>query len=123
MTNANFQAIYDKLTGIIPEDWEKLIYRADYGHNSWSMIFYLLQDNGTIKDCYSMKEVSRGELIKLFAELNMKLKARRDVEGWHVMTITIARDGTFKTDFVYDDISGKLTEYYKDWDRKYLFHA
>ena len=70
-----------------------------------------------------MKKVSRGELIKLFSELNAVLKESRDVEGWHVMTMTIERNGTFKTDFVYDDISGKLAEYYKDWERKYLFHA
>ncbi len=122
MTNANFQVIYEKLTSIIPVDWEKLIYRADYGQDSWSMIFYVVQGNGVIKDCYSLKGVSRGELIKLFSELNAKLEASQDVEGWHVMTMTIARNGTFKTDFVYEDISENLAEYYKYWERKYLFH-
>ncbi len=122
MTDANFHAIYEKLSGIITEDWEKLIYRADYGHDSWSMIFYVIQGNGVIKDCYSLKGASRVKLIKLFSELNAGLKESRDIEGWRVMTMTVLRDGTFKTDFVYDDISGNLAEYYKDWERKYLFH-
>ena len=107
------QTIYEKLTSIIQEDWEKLIYRADYDHDSWSMIFYLLQKNGIIKDCYSMEEISRGELIELFSELNTELKECRDIEGWYVMTMTILQDGTFKTDFVYDDISRNLADYYK----------
>lgn len=122
MTDANFHAIYEKLSGIITEDWEKLIYRADYGHDSWSMIFYVVQGNEAIKDCYSLKGVSRGELIKLFSELNAELKESREMEGWYVMTMIVSRYGRFKTDFVYDDISENLAEYYKDWESKYLFH-
>ena len=38
------------------------------------------------------------------------------------MTMTVSRDRTFKTDFVYEDASGNLAEYYRYWERKYLFH-
>ncbi len=38
------------------------------------------------------------------------------------MTMTVSRYGTFKTDFVDEDVSGNLAEYYRDWERKYLFH-
>lgn len=37
------------------------------------------------------------------------------------MTMTVSRYGTFKTDFVYEDVSGNLAEYYRYWERKYLF--
>lgn len=122
MMSDNFQAIYDKLSGIINDEWIKLVYRADYGCGSWSMIFYLVQEDGTIKDCYSLAGVPRELLSRTFAEINVFLQEWHEREKWFVMTMVISSDGTFKTDFVYEDVSENLMDYYKEWEGEYLSH-
>ena len=96
MTGKNFQAIYDKLSSTITEYWEKLIFRADYGHDNWSMMFYLVQEDGIIKDCYSMKGASRDKLIKLFIEINAELQEWRKIRsGCNYPRVEVGKALTF----------------------------
>lgn len=120
MHDTIFQKIYETISGVIHEDWTKIIYRADYANGSWGMIFYIATNEGLIKDCYSLHGISQAKLLDVFSSLNSQIKEWQTKEKWSVMTISISSDGKFKTDFDYNSISENVIDYYKKWENKYL---
>ena len=124
MNNEIFQKIYDMLADILPVNWAKVIYRADYAEGSYGMKYYAAGDDGKFIDCYSLPNVSRPQSIKAFRDINNFLSPVRanlpEKDRWSVLTMTINADGSFKTDFDYTDISEASIAYMEEWEKKYL---
>lgn len=75
-------------------------------------------------DCFSQKEISKAQIIKLFMDVDKILASERktldDKSRWSVMTMIVEADGNMRTDFEYSDISENVISYEQSWKDKYL---
>lgn len=124
MDSKFFQDIYNRLEPVLPEKWEKVIFRADYTEGSYSMKFYVDFGDGVYVDCYSFSGISKSQLIKVFVTIDKVISPEREKltkeKKWSVLTMIIDAKGDFKTEFDYSDISESSIEYQAKWEKKYL---
>lgn len=119
-----YQTIIDRLVDYLPDGWKTVIFFAGYTDGSYSMKYFYETGDKNYLDCFSMSEVSKFELIKLFMEIDKILSVHRKEFGsdkaWTVFTMIVDSDGNMKTDYEYDDHSEDMIEYEKSWEEKYL---
>lgn len=124
MDNKVFQDIFDILQPVLPKEWKKFLLFIGYTEGSYTMKYYTCNDSGVYIDCFSQKEVSRAQLIKVFMSIDKLLSPERkklDVEHrWTVMTMIVSADGSMKSEFDYKDISESAIQYEREWESKYL---
>lgn len=122
MKDIPYQDIFDTLQEVLPDDWRKVVFYAEYGENSYSMKYFVDTGNGEYTDCFKLKDISKQDIIKAFAVIDSKIMpVRRELskkDTWSVMTIVIDDNGNFKVDYEYS--SEGLTEHYEKWKEKYL---
>lgn len=122
MKDIPYQDIFDTLQEVLPDDWRKVVFYAEYGENSYSMKYFVDTGNGEYTDCFKLKDISKQDIIKAFAVIDSKIMpVRRELskkDTWSVMTIVIDDKGNFKADYEYS--SEGLTEHYEKWKEKYL---
>ena len=122
MIDIPYQDIFDILQDVLPNDWRKVVFYAEYGENSYSMKYFVDIGNGEYTDCFRLKDISKQDIIKAFAVIDSKIMpVRRELskkDTWSVMTIVIDDNGNFKVDYEYS--SEGLTEHYEKWKEKYL---
>ena len=118
MTIKLFQKIYEKLNVYLPEEWEKIVYYAYYPtDDSYDMKFYVNVDQ-KYKSCFDF--INHYKIADLFSDIDDLIYPIRETmnDKWTIMTITVEKNGKFKTDYVYDRINE--TEFFKKWESQYL---
>ena len=124
MDNKVFQDIFDILQPVLPKEWKKFLLFIGYTEGSYTMKYYICNDSGVYIDCFSQKEVSRAQLIRIFMNIDKIVSPQRkeldEKSRWTVMTMIVSADGSMKSEFDYDDISENAIQYERDWERKYL---
>ncbi len=124
MNDKIFQNIFDRLQYYLPEAWKKVIYFAGYTEGSYSMKFYIQDEKGEYTDCFHLQGVSKGQLVKVFMDIDKVLSKERekldDKHKWLSFTMIVEENGAMKTDFDYEDCSDDVISYEKSWKEKYL---
>ncbi len=127
MKEVPFQDIFNLLQEVLPDDWHKVAFYANYySENSYSMKFFVSEkeDPDAFADCFDLKSVSKDKIKTIFAAIdNIIFPIRKELaekETWHVMTMIIDKGGNFKASFDYDDVSHTPYDYYQKWKEQYL---
>lgn len=124
MNSDIFQNTFDLLLDYLPADWDKLIFYAAYTNGSYSMKYFTKSEDSGWIDCFSQKDITRSDLIKLFIKINNSLSKERndlsDKDRWTVLTMIVDSNGNMTSDFDYTDISDCEIEYERKWEKKYL---
>ena len=123
MNEKIFQEVFDLVYPVLPEDWEKLCFFAEYEVDGFTIKFYC-KIKGTYIDCYHMDTISMGDLLRLFfaiAEVLSKERASLDDKNrWTVLTMRVESNGRMRADFDYEDHSEDIISFEREWEKKYL---
>lgn len=124
MNDKIFQNIFDRLQYYLPEAWKKVIYFAGYTEGSYSMKFYIQDEKGEYTDCFHLQGVSKGQLVKVFMDIDKVLSKERidldDKQKWSFFTMIVEVNGAMKAEFDYEDHTNDMISYEKQWREKYL---
>lgn len=119
MIDIPYQSIFNTLQEILPDDWHKVVFYAQYGENSYSMKYFVDSGDGVYTDCFKLKGISKRDIIKAFALIDSQImpirKKLSKKDTWSVMTLIVDDEGNFKADFEYEDISEDSIGYYQRW--------
>ncbi len=124
MEDKSFQKIFGVLESVLPEHWKRLVLFAGYTQGSYTMKYYVKDDNDLYTDCFSQNVIGNAQLIKVFMNIDKIIKIERDKlddkSKWSVMTMIVDADGNMKTEFDYSDISEDSIGYEQNWRKKYI---
>ena len=124
MNEQIFQKVFDLIQEHLPTNWKKVALFAGYATGSYSINFYVMNEEGLYVECYKLWTAPKAILIKLFIEINKILEQSRKAENgqfrWTVFTMIVDCKGNMKTYFDYEDISEYVIAYEKKWKEKYL---
>lgn len=124
MNEMNFDEIASLIVDLLPEEWNKVAFFAQYFEGSFCMKFYADCGDGKYTDCYILPGVSDNDILNTFLAIDKLIKpvhsALDKKDKWSVMTILFSCDGDFKTEYEYSDISETSFEYIMEWKKKYL---
>ncbi len=124
MEDKSFQKIFGVLESVLPEHWKRLVLFAGYTQGSYTMKYYVKDDNDLYTDCFSQNVIGNAQLIKVFMNIDKIIKVERDKlddkSKWSVMTMIVDADGNMKTEFDYSDISDDSIGYEQNWKKKYI---
>lgn len=124
MEDKSFQKIFGVLESVLPEHWKRLVLFAGYTQGSYTMKYYVKDDNDLYTDCFSQNVIGNAQLIKVFMNIDKIIKVERDKlddkSKWSVMTMIVDADGNMKTEFDYSDISEDSIGYEQNWRKKYI---
>ena len=124
MKDIPYQSIFNTLQEVLPDDWHKVVFYAQYGENSYSMKYFVDSGDGVYTECFKLKGISKKDIIKAFAVIDSQIMpVRKELskkDTWSVMTLVVDDTGNFKADYEYNDISENSIEYYQNWKEKYL---
>lgn len=121
MADIDYQKIFDELQNILPADWDRVAFYAEYTEGSYSMKYYVKKD-GKYTDCFELANTPKGNIIKTFMSIDKIIGPIRSgmKDKWNVMTLVVDKEGTFKVDFDYSDVEGQTISYHESWEKKYL---
>ena len=122
MNEKIYQAVFDAIAPLLPEEWSKLVIYLEYGEDSYSFSFFYNDGKKYIK-CFDIANVSEDVLYSSFKKIDKLVASERQkVKGdlWSNMTITIESNGSMHADFDYTDLSYGTYQYKKAWKKKYL---
>ena len=124
MKNVSDQSIFIILQEILPDNWHKVVFYAEYGESSYSMKYFVDFGDGQYIDCFRLKGITKQDIIKAFAVIDSQImpirKELSKKDTWTVMTLVVDENGNFKADYEYKDISEDLVGYYNGWKNRYL---
>ena len=124
MKDIPYQSIFNTLQEILPDNWHKVVFYAQYGENSYSMKYFVDSGDGVYTECFKLKGISKKDIIKAFAVIDSQIMpVRKELskkDTWYVMTLIVDDEGNFKADYEYEDISEDSIGYYQRWKEKYL---
>ena len=123
MNEQIYQEVFDNIEPFLPQKWNTLIYRCFYTQGSWSMKFYVKQDDEKFIDCFKISS-NRKLLLQTFQKIERILSSARnettDKNKWTTVTLIVNADGEFKADYSYIDLSENMVSYTEEWEKKYL---
>lgn len=124
MKDIPYQSIFNTLQEVLPDDWHKVVFYAQYGENSYSMKYFVDSGDGVYTECFKLKGIFKKDIIKAFAVIDSQIMpVRKELskkDTWYVMTLIVDDKGNFKADYEYEDISEDSIGYYQRWKEKYL---
>ena len=124
MKDISYQGLFNTLQEVLPDDWHKVVFYAQYGESSYSMKYFVDLGNGVYTDCFKLKDIPKRDIIKAFAVIDSHImpirKELSKKDTWSVMTLIVDNEGDFKADYEYEDISEDTIGYYQRWKEKYL---
>lgn len=113
--------IFNEIQDYLPEKWDKVIYWALYTNDSYSMKYFIKQDD-KYTDCFDLYKDE--ELIELFIKLDeiiQNYKANlKESNKWTAMVLEVNSDGSFKTNYDYADLKDIIVEYEEKLKNEYL---
>lgn len=120
----NYQKIMDILGDVLPKEWIKIIFLAEYTGGSYSMKYYADLGTGKYLDCYKISPNLKLEFIKVFKKINQEISSVRnaleDNKKWYSMTMSIDKDFNFKVDFDYKNHEENTLGFMEEWEKKYI---
>lgn len=120
----DYQLIVDKLQSIIPAQWERAVFMAEYTAGSYSMRCFSDCGNGTYQDCMLISGSAKVQIIKLFKEIDKEIQnCRKELVGdmlWYAVTLKFDKDGKFKAEYDYEAHDEHAIEYIENWKKAYL---
>ena len=124
MPNNLIQNIYDELSEVLPREWNKVIFYAEYGDASFGIEYYYTVGNSAMTKCFDQPGMTRQVLMKCFMKIDKILKKYRaelsDKQRWTNMTMVFFDSGETKVDFDYTDLSECAYKYKEQWRENYL---
>ncbi|WP_034449373.1 immunity protein YezG family protein [Butyrivibrio sp. AE2032] len=124
MGEIDFQRLYELLDSILPDAWNKVVFRAEYLEGSYSMKYYVKDQTGKYIDCYNLQEITEDDIVKAYIEIDKILYPERQKlaadKRWSVFTFSIDSDGSFKSEFLYNDIDEDYCKFVENWKSRYL---
>lgn len=116
------ECVLENIKSFLPNNWKKVVFRAYYDEDSYDMKYYVKTPSG-YKDCF--KFASADQHISAFDEIDKLLKSIRsklsNKNRWSVVTVIIEKNGKFKVNYEYDDLSDSfVTLYMNKWKKEYL---
>lgn len=124
MKDIPYQSIFNTLQNVLPDDWHKVVFYAEYGEESYSMKYFVDTGSGLFTDCFKLKGIPKSNIIKVFSMIDSQItpvrKEMSKKDLWCVMTLTVDDSGNFKADFEYNDISESSVAYFQEWKKLYL---
>lgn len=124
MKDIPYQNIFNTLQKVLPDDWRKVVFYAEYGESSYSMKYFVDTGNGAFADCFKLKDILKRDIVKTFAVIDSQITPiRKELsknDSWSVMTLVVDDEGNFKVDFEYANISEDSIKYFQKWKNKYL---
>ena len=120
----NYQKIMDLLSDVLPRNWVKIIFLAEYTSGSYGMKYYADLGTGKYLDCYKISPKLKLEFIKIFKKINQEISSVRnaleDNKKWYSMTMSIDKDFNFKVDFDYKNHEENTLGFMEEWEKKYI---
>ncbi|MBP5469279.1 MAG: DUF600 family protein [Candidatus Riflebacteria bacterium] len=105
MNEEIYQKICDILVNVLPEKWENIVFKAEYGEESYEMKYWVDSGNGELKDCFELAVVPKSQMVKTFIALNKVIAPERNAlepkHKWKIMTLKVSSKGKFNADFEY----------------------
>ena len=124
MKDIPYQSIFNILQEVLPENWRKVVFYAEYAQSSYSMKYYVKVSDGNYTDCFQLNGIPKRKVINAFANIDKQIMSvRKDLNKkdlWSVMTLIVDTSGGFKADFEYDDILDDQMSFIRKWKEKYL---
>ena len=116
-----FQTIIDEIISYFPENWKETVVYFEYGKASYTIDFFVKVNDEWVK-CYDIPDISDKKLEKSFSKIDacVSKMCRCGKDKWSTMTLTIERDGNFRSFMDYTDLSEGNYTYRKEWKKKYL---
>ena len=122
MQEISYQKIFDCLLPVLPDDWKKAVFYAEYSEGSYSMKYYVDSGDGDYIDCFSTG-ISKSRIIHAFLEIDKEIAPIRNSlstkDLWSVMTLTVSSSGEFNADYDYEQVTDSI-EYFRKWETRYL---
>ena len=125
MAVESFQMIFDRIAQFLPSGWDSVVFYAEYTDSSYSMEFYVRNQNGQYVKCYDLANVSHDALFEQFLEIDKFLDVQRkrleQSKRWSNLTMIVRDDGKVKIDYGYGDpFEEGAYARRKEWKLKYL---
>ncbi len=124
MGEIDFQKLYEILDSVVLDVWTKIVFRAEYREGSYTMKYYVKDLKGQYIDCYNLPEINDDDIVNAYIAIDKVLYPSRQKldsdKRWSVLTFVIDSEGSFKTEFCYDDIDEDYSEFNEKWKKKYL---
>lgn len=119
-----YQNMAERLEEVLPDDWENVILYGEYGTASYSMDCYIDCGDGKFTQCFEMESVSEDKVLEAFSDINAMIRKERDAQDekdrWSNFTMQINKDGEFKVDYDYTDLSESAYVHEAVWKYRYL---
>lgn len=124
MMNGNiYQKIYDLLSSVLPNKWDKLVFYIEYVDNSYQMKFFTKTGRNKYLDCFQTVKDTK-KLMLVFNSIHQAVYPERNKlskkEKWTVLTYILTSDGDFNTYFDYSDHHNNMIGWETDWMKSYL---
>ncbi len=122
ITGKTFQLMYDEVSKVLPNQWEKLVIYLEYGEDAYSYAFYISENNKYING-YDIPNISEEKIAMCFRNIDKAVLKERNASKedlWTNMTMIVESTGAMHTDFDYTDLSEGAYAYKKAWKKKYL---
>lgn len=124
MKDIPYQSIFNILLEVMPDNWHKVIFLAEYAESSHSMKYFVDFGDGKFVECFKLGDIPKRNIIRSFALIDsLIMPVRQELtkkDTWSVMTLLVDDEGNFKVDYAYDDISDNPIAFYHKWKEKYL---
>ena len=123
MDDSIYQTIYNLLSSVLPNKWDKLVFYVEYLDNSYQMKFFTKSGKNKYIDCFqTVKDTKQLMLVfnnihqAIFPERNKLLKK----DKWTVLTYILISDGSFKVYYDYSDHHNNMIGWESEWMKAYL---
>lgn len=124
MNEKIYGIIANEILKITSSNWKEIIFYGEFGEGSYEFEYYVnLGDNKFVK-CFNLKDVSMMDILNLFKNINNIISEERKKISkdklWTNCTLKFNKEGRFKMDFDYTDLSQNSYVYHEVWKYKYL---
>ena len=122
MIDVSYENLYRAIYPSLPVNWQRVVIRAAFGDGSSSIKYYVQQD-GKYCDCFDLVS-DQSAILEIIANVHYTIATTRDnlaiKNRWNAITVVIEADGTFRSDFDYDEKDWVSNETLNEWEGKYL---
>ena len=106
MSELSYSKIFELIQDCLPDNWRKVIFYSVIAQDSFSMKYFVEQDNGILIDCFSVSNVNRMKLHRTFMDIYSLINKYRmslsEKERWSSIILIVNGDGKFKAKLDYD---------------------
>lgn len=123
MIDVSYEKLYRAIYPTLPADWQRVVIRAAFGDGNSSIKYYVQQHDGEYCDCFELV-TDQAAVLEIIANLHFSIAATRnslaEKNRWSAITVSIESDGSFHSDFDYNEKDWTAVETVNEWERKYL---